>query len=81
MLKHDIFRIMAAGYAAPIVELCEGSKNSYKLNQRELEQILGRADIAGKKVSLPFHLDSQFMLSDRPHLHCWSLQEGKIVSA
>ncbi|PAV61022.1 hypothetical protein WR25_04384 [Diploscapter pachys] len=42
---------MAAGYAAPIVELHEGSKNNYKLNQKELEKTLGRADIAGKKVS------------------------------
>ena len=40
---------MAAGYAAPIVELYGGSKN-YKLNQKELEKTLGRADIAGKKV-------------------------------
>ena len=45
---------MTSGYAAPIVELGEGSKNIYKLNQKELEKTLGRADIAGKKVSPPF---------------------------
>ena len=45
---------MTAGYAAPIVELYEGSKNNYKLNQKELEKTLGRADIAGKKVSSLF---------------------------
>ncbi|PAV60906.1 hypothetical protein WR25_17158 [Diploscapter pachys] len=43
---------MAAGYAAPIVELYEGSKNIYKLNQKVLEKTLGRADIAGKKIAL-----------------------------
>ena len=42
---------MTTGYAASIVELHEGSKNNYKLNQEELEKTLGRADIAGKKVS------------------------------
>ncbi|PAV88450.1 hypothetical protein WR25_06024 [Diploscapter pachys] len=43
---------MASGYAAPIVELHEGSKKNYKLNQKELEKTLGRADIAGKKIAL-----------------------------
>ena len=50
-LKYEIFRTMTTGYAAPIVELHEGSKNNYKLNQKELDKTLGRADIAGKKVS------------------------------
>ncbi|PAV77397.1 hypothetical protein WR25_18765 [Diploscapter pachys] len=43
---------MTSGYAAPIVELDEGSKNIYKLNQKELEKTLGRADIVGKKIAL-----------------------------
>ncbi|PAV68669.1 hypothetical protein WR25_18742 [Diploscapter pachys] len=43
---------MAAGYAAPIVELYGGSKNNYKLSQKELEKTLGRADIADKKIAL-----------------------------
>ncbi|PAV91095.1 hypothetical protein WR25_02798 [Diploscapter pachys] len=59
---------MTTGYAAPIVELYEGSKNNYKLNQKVLEKTLGRADIAGKKIALisiagPFRKGKSFLLN------------------
>ena len=64
------------GYAAPVVELHEGSKNTYKLNLRELEKILGSKAVVNKKVALisiagAFRKGKSFLLNFFVHYLEW----------